>query len=209
MTTTTTTPRPGLIPQIRQDGDRLTVTAFYNTVFVKTARDLGGSFVDGVWSFDLRDATFVRDACYRCFGDDGVRKNVCSVRLTLQPGYSRICAPITFFGRVIARASGRDSGAKRGGYVVLLSGCFVSGGSYQNWTTAVAEGAAAVVILRDVSRLLVDEYVPENGVTVEILTEQHGTIETLLAQREILRKELAATEAKLRALGYRATTTGA
>ena len=73
----------------------------------------------------------------------------------------------------------------------------------------MAEGAAAVVILRDVSRLLVDEYVPENGVTVEILTEQHGTIETLLAQREILRKELAATEEKLRALGYRATTTGA
>ena len=56
MTTTTTTPRPGLIPQIRQDGDRLTVTAFYNTVFVKTARDVGGSFADGVGSFDLRDA---------------------------------------------------------------------------------------------------------------------------------------------------------
>lgn len=209
MTAPTKTTRSGLIPQIRQDGDCLTVTAFYNTVFVRMARDLGGSFVDGVWSFDLRDAAFVRDACYRCFGDDGERKNLCSVRLTLQPGYSRIRAPIAFFGRVIARASGCDSGAKRGAYVTLLSGGFISGGNYQNWVTAVAEGEAAVVILRDVSCLLVDEFVPETGVTVEILTETHGTIETLLARREALREELATTEAKLRALGYHATTTGA
>lgn len=51
-------------------------------------------------------------------------------------------------GRIIARATGRDSGARLGDGVVLLSGQFSSGGSVRNWKTTWK--AETTIMLRDV-----------------------------------------------------------
>jgi hypothetical protein len=48
---------------------------------------------------------------------------------------------VELFGRTIAKARGRDSGAKLGDGIILLNGSVDSGGSVKNWTTDVDEAA--------------------------------------------------------------------
>lgn len=49
--------------------------------------------------------------------------------------------PVTCLGYTIARAFGRDGGAKLGDQVMLLKGGQTSGGSRANWKTIVYEGS--------------------------------------------------------------------
>ncbi|GAN46095.1 hypothetical protein ABID82_001607 [Methylobacterium sp. PvP062] len=57
-------------------------------------------------------------------------------------------SPVEVAGRLIARAFDRDSGAKLGDGIVLLSGNVTSGGSRANWKTIVS----ATVVIHDTPR---------------------------------------------------------
>lgn len=139
---------------IRND-KHIAVQAEYNSVFVEQARNLAGRWDDKekVWVFDIRDEADVLQACYFAYGEDGIRTNKCDVQITLPTGYSVDKGTICFFGRQIARAFNRDSGAKVFGGVVVKAGGFGSGGSSKHWTTYAQKGT--VIVLRDVSRDLV------------------------------------------------------
>lgn len=169
----------------------ISVNAEYNSVFVPLARNLGGKFTSGNWVFDIRDEASVLEACYRCYGDDGIRKNQCDVRISVcdRSEMGQHNAPIAVFGKTVARAFNRDDGAKITAGVVIESGGFDSGGSMKNWRTICKENT--VFIVRDVSRVLIDEHDQTDVFTVEILESQKP-----ICKADLL-KEKASLEARL------------
>ena len=121
----------------------------YNPDFVRDARPLGGKWdASGkVWVFPIGRESYVRDLCQRVYGTDGTARTV-TLRVTIEKGYyiNEHRGAIYLAGRQIARAFGRDSGAKAGDGVVFVSGCPDSGGSMKNWTTII-DGPAIFDVL--------------------------------------------------------------
>ncbi|WP_304333718.1 hypothetical protein [Conchiformibius steedae] len=142
--------------RIERTDSQIIITAPYNAEFISHAHNYAGKFnaETKAWSFDIRDEAYVLEACYLAYGEDGVRYNKCDVQITLPNGYSVEQGTIVFFGRQIARAFGRDSGAKLFDGVVVKKGGFTSGGSRKDWTTCARKGTQ--IILRDVSLPLVE-----------------------------------------------------
>ena len=188
--------------KITNTGGKITVTSPYNSLFVDEARRLGGKFQKDQWCFDARDESAVREACYRCYGDDGIRVDQVDVRITAPNGLSAGRAPISIFGRTVARAFGRDSGAKVGDGVVIEAGGFSSGGSAKNWGTRAEAGTT--LILRDISAQLVKEYSGDDLV-IEVLAERKEVrvdddrrpLVDLMAEAEQLTEKRARIDARL------------
>lgn len=170
---------------------QIVVTGEYNSEFVAKARTLAGKWVAPSWVFDIRDESAVRAACLECYGTDGHRTDLVDVEVRFGPEDDTHTAPIMYCGRTIARAFGRDSGAKLGDGVVLQSGGFTSGGSVKNWYTRAKEGTS--VILRDVSRALV----VKTGGEYTILTTTPIDRDALLAEKAQLLARLAEIGATL------------
>jgi hypothetical protein len=135
---------------ITKTASEVHVQSPYNALFVKGARLLSGKFSGGVWTFDVRDEDRVRSLCGDVYGSDGVISNTCTVRLEMPRGASATREAIDFYGFTLARAFGRDSGAKISEGIVVLEGGFYSSGSVKNWATMAKDGT--VVLLREFPR---------------------------------------------------------
>lgn len=139
---------------IKTAGGALECRSPYNSIFVERARNLGGKFRGGAWYFDARDESRVRELCREVYGSDGDSSDTVTLRIEWQEDRANTCGPLAVSGRTIATAFGRDSGAKLGEGVVVLSGGFSSGGSVKNWQTKVAAGT--VVLVRDFPRSMAE-----------------------------------------------------
>lgn len=166
----------------------------YNTWFAPAARKLGGNWVEPDWVFDRRDEDRVRALCLQLYGTDGFRSDLCTVRVTYDADERELQGPLTVNGRIVAQARGRDSGARLGEGVVLLSGSFTSGGSMKNWTTRAGSGGA-VVLVRDFPRAAA-EALAGSDVTIEPEAPLIDR-EALAAERERLVARLAEIDALL------------
>ena len=186
---------PHMDIKITKSGETLSVHSPYNTDFVAKARKIAGKW-DGdhrAWTFDVRNEAKVRALLTEVYGTDGAAvADVVSVRIKLVDGADCAAGPITIAGRVIARAFGRDSGAKLGEGVVVEAGGFSSGGSMKNWRTTSRAGT--VILLHDFPRAAIAKVQDEDGDvdTIEIV-EPAPTIdrEALTAERERLLVRLA------------------
>lgn len=117
--------------------DKVKVLSPYNKEFVERARNLRGVWKNDAWWFDDSIVDYVRDALNEIFGTTGeVPYENCTLLITNFSDFT-YQGPVTLFGRTIARAFGRDSGAKLGDDIVFISGNYDSGGSVKNWTTVV------------------------------------------------------------------------
>lgn len=151
----------------------ITANSPYHPDLPSRAKKLGGRWAPHrrAWVFDPRDEEKVRALYRSIYGTDGddavdivdVRLSVRNKRWTADRGALFAC------GREIARAWGRDSGAKLGAGVILESGEVRSSGSAKNWMT---EAIDAVFLVRDVPRPAV-RCVPED-VSVEVVDEGKG-----------------------------------
>lgn len=113
------------------------VYSYYNDLFVRRARGLRGNWVSGAWNFTPAVLEHVKAAVLECFGVDGTAPyEVCTLLVKGLDTGART-EGVELFGRPIAKAYGRDSGAKPGDDIFLLSGSFSSGGSVKNWSTNV------------------------------------------------------------------------
>ena len=115
----------------------ISVITPYDAEFVNKARNLRGKWKDGAWHFDDSIEDYVKQAlkdCYGTTGEDPV--DTCSLVIKNFDD-STDCGPVTLFGRTIAKAWGRDSGAKLGDNIIWISGKYFSGGSVKNWRTGV------------------------------------------------------------------------
>ena len=118
-------------------GNEIKVITPYNSDFVQKCRNLRGEFKQGAWWFRDNIIDYVRNAMLEIYGVTGEEQyEECSL---LVKNFTResTCAAVTLFGRTIARAFGRDSGAKLGDEIILIDGSIDSGGSMKNWSTCV------------------------------------------------------------------------
>lgn len=180
--------------------NKISVSSHYNSLFVKEARNLGGDFnrLSSQWEFDARDEAEVRELCYRIFGEDGVRTNFCDILVKFKKTYYADRESICVLGFPVARAFGRDSGARLTPGVAVKQGGFKSGGSVKNWCTVAS--ADTVIMLRDISRVLAEEYIQnqdeDSSISIEIISTT-SSIDTLVAEREKLLARLAEINTQL------------
>lgn len=178
----------------------------YHPNFPARARALGGKFVDTTsggkaWAFDARDEERVRAICLDIYGTDGTPTDTVTLRVTALADMYEAAGSIYVAGRVLARAFGRDSGAKLGEGVVHLSGKMPnSGGSVRNWRTTVADGS--VFEVRDVPRRAALEFIAEHADSckwhAEIVGEEPVDPKAeLRAERDKLLARLAEIDAAL------------
>jgi hypothetical protein len=117
--------------------DKVKVTSPFNEGFVSRCRNFRGTFKNGVWWFDDSIIDYVREAMLEYFGTTGETPfKTCTLLIKNYNGYGDK-APVKLFGRTVARAFGRDSGAKLGDDIIFISGEYCSGGSMKNWCTNV------------------------------------------------------------------------
>lgn len=119
--------------------DKVKVITPYNADFVQKCRNLRGTFKAGAWWFDDSIIDYVREAMLQFFGTTGETPyQQCTLLIS---NYSDSCylAPCVLFGRTIAKAFGRDSGARLGDDVIFIDGDYKSGGSVKNWRTEIVD----------------------------------------------------------------------
>lgn len=152
-------------------GGRVMIYSPYNRAFVARARKLGGSWdsTGKAWKFDERDVERVKSLVADVYGhyfDSDVE--IVDVRITSADGIEIYRKPIYCGPREVARAWGRDSGAKLGDGVVQLEGRIMSGGSVKNWQTRCSAGS--VFEVRDFPKAQVEK-IDRDTWDVEIVSE--------------------------------------
>lgn len=126
----------------KKENEKLVVTTPYNSEFVKKAKDLGGKWdaKNSTWVFKSSIEEYVDGLLIDIFGVTGESEyETCSL-IVKNFNMEQFNADIELFGRTIARAFGRDTGAKLGEGIVWISGIKDSGGSTKNWKTVIKNG---------------------------------------------------------------------
>jgi hypothetical protein len=125
----------------KQDG-KIIVTTYYNRKFSSKARNLRGQWdsVKKAWVFDESVEEYVKQALIDIFGVTGeIPYETCSLLIKDFTAWE-MRGEVELFDRTVARAFGRDGGAKLGDDIIWVSGSYHSGGSVKNWTTEVKDG---------------------------------------------------------------------
>ena len=121
---------------------------FYHTPLARSCKNSGLGFDSATksWAFEAQDLKRVLKNLKKWFGyEKGCKFNPYKFRAD-EDHYGDRDA-VKCWGIDLARASGRDSGAKIGIGVKLLEGKIDSGGSMKNWNTRVDTGATFEVML--------------------------------------------------------------
>ncbi len=120
-------------------GDKVKVTSPYNANFVAKCRNFRGTFkkAEGAWYFDDSILDYVREAMIEFYGTTGEEDYATCILLITGFNSTEMHGAVTLFGRTIAKAWGRDSGARLGDDIVFISGSYDSGGSVKNWCTSI------------------------------------------------------------------------
>ena len=159
----------------------------YNTKFILGAKKLAGKWLpdEKAWSFSTQHEDLVRALCHKWFGTDGtVPPDLVDVQIAYREARSEEEGPVTIFGRVVARARGRDTTARLGEGVVFVEGKTFSRGDHKGWRTIVGEGS--VVRMTGVPRALAASQVP-SGIEVSIIEPATSLDKTARLQAERLR----------------------
>ena len=195
---------------ITRTDSHVSVESPYSEAFVAAARQRGGRWdrAAKAWTFDARDEAAVRELCREHYGTDGTADVArVDVRLTALRHVTAERDSVRLGNRTIARATGRDSGARLGDGVVIETGDLAdygikrgsdgtisSGGSVQYWETIVGEGT--VLLVRDLSEHDLGE-VNERDWRVETVEASPIDADALREERERLVARLAEIDAAL------------
>lgn len=167
----------------------------YNPEFVSAIKAIGGARWDAnrrEWRVPAACVDQAREIMRRVYGECDLADDVRRVTVNItfdEKVYSDDRQALIIFGKHIARAYGRDSGASVGDDVSFLSGKPTSGGSRANYYAIVPAGAVAQ--LRNVPETLLSEKLPD-GVRYEIVPDTTPPDRAvLLAEKERLLARLA------------------
>jgi hypothetical protein len=191
--------------------DKITIKIENNKVYAKTpfhpdfppnARKIGGDWNNPYWIFDIRDEARVRELCRNIFGTDGEdNTDLVTIRVTIINEHFRIPQNSFFLaGRLVAKAWGRDSGAKLGDGIIVLEGGFDSGGSVKNWTTTITDWPT-VFEVRDIPKkaaeMEIERQKENKEVSIEII-EDAPDKDALITEKERLLTRIAEIEKLLK-----------
>lgn len=124
-------------------------TEFYNSILVEQCRKLGGNWDSGsgAWVFSGLVESEIEAL------DELWNSELIGVEIEVLNDLSKWQGPVEFYGFTIARAFGRDSGAKLAEGISLMNGRVNSGGSVKNWTTCIDGGS---IIRMYMPKLIID-----------------------------------------------------
>lgn len=123
--------------EVKKSAKIITLQHRYNLVLVEKCRELAGRFDEAskVWVFNELVENEIEEL------DDLYNSDEIVVDIEAKTDLSEWHNSIAFAGYPLARAFGRDSGAKLCTDVIQLEGDISSGGSVKNWRTLCSEGA--------------------------------------------------------------------
>lgn len=169
----------------------------YNADFVDKIKRIGGRRWNGenrCWTVPETEIDTVRQFMVDVYGESDLpdSSEYVDVRITFEnDAYSDYRSGIVMFGKTIARAWGRDSGAKVGDDVTIETGVCTSGGSRANWYTAIK--ADTVIKIRNLPKKALEKGC-DYDVTIEVIKENGINKEALLAEKEKLVLRLSEIE---------------
>lgn len=178
--------------KIEMRDDRALVFTPYHLDFVKEIKMIGGAkwnVREKCWNIPKDAVDSCRKIMLRVFGETDLpsMEKKLKLRVKMLTDLEEYCGPVQMFGKLIAYARGRDSGAKVGSAVVFEEGKPRSGGSARNWLTIVPEGS--VIIIPDVPQSMYErEKDRKTGwddplYEIEIITESGIDKDALLEER--------------------------
>ncbi len=176
----------------------------YLLSFARKMRANGGDWSGDAWVVPEAAVKFgnIREILRECYGyDDTEEPEFVTVKVTVKEDdtLDAYQGPVVLFTKILASASGRDSGAKSGEDVYYVKGCCYSSGSIKNWYSTVEENSE--IILSHVPKRIFEkryadldeEAKAEKGYVAEILEDESKTEdrEALIAEKERLLKRIA------------------
>lgn len=172
----------------------------YNPEFVAALKERIGS---ARWNADKKcwivpavSIDSVRSLMIQVYGESDTEpaKHV-DIKVTFDTDYAySMCSAYTLFGKTVATAYGRDSGAKIGADVEVIQGGAYSAGSAKNWRTQIKKGS--VFIIRDVCKNLVDHW-DDDEISIEVINDAKVNKEALKKEKEMLLKRIEAIDSLL------------
>ena len=132
--------------EVREEGDRIQIQAPYDRKAVEGFKRLGGKWDSSakIWVLGTRERNEVLELLGTVYGwvPPHVSTDMILVEIEAKKLIQERQDGVRVAGRTIARARGRDSGARLGDDVRQVSGNSArSGGSFKNWVTIIPEGA--------------------------------------------------------------------
>lgn len=162
----------------------------YNPDFVRKIKCIGGAW----WNSDVRcwcipetAIIAVRKIMSDVYGYSDIEENeTISIEVTFNDEVSEYRSDVVLFGKVLAHARHRDSGARIGDDFAYESGGARSGGSAKYWKSIVEEGS--VVILSNVNKNLYERSIVDYDVTIKVLEEKIDKKQLLSEKERLLRR---------------------
>ena len=170
--------------KIEERDGRIYIYTPYNSHFVTKVKNIGGAKWTGeAWSAPGDSIDVVREILMECYGEtDTYQAPKVNVKITFNKDIEEYRGPICMLGKTIARARGRDSGARLGEDVVLVKGRAKSSGSRANWYTTIE--AETEIMVYNVSKDLYDNFDPKMAnVTCELVEKKNTSQEQILKER--------------------------
>lgn len=163
--------------RVEVNGGKADLYTPYSADFVKAIKALGGARWNAskrCWTISEDMLPQARAIMMEVYGyTDEEQGETITVKATFAEDVCEECDSVVILGKTVARAYGRDTGAKPGEDVMFLEGTPTSGGSRIHWDSVVRAGS--VVMLYKVSKALYDakkDSLPD-GVSVEIVEEEN------------------------------------
>lgn len=174
----------------------------YNPDFVKRVKALGGrwSAANRTWQVREEAIEAAREAMLETYGRCD-REPTATVTVVVKT--TRVLVgdrkPIYLFGKLIASASGRDSGANVGDSVAFTEGRPTSGGSRANWTTIVPSESTIEIynVAADYAKQEIAKLDARDPYTATIKTVPQIDRDAVLVERERLMARVAEIDALL------------
>lgn len=176
--------------RIETNGDEIAVFTPYNKQFVDGVKRMGSAKWNPnskCWTMPCEYIENIRKIMEDTFGYSDISTNeTIKLRIKFLDDEFASQESVDVFGKRVAVAYGRDSGAKVGEDVILESGEISSGGSARYWTSKVSEGS--IFYLFNVNKNLFlkeKDNLPYNIKILEVIEEECGN-KRLIEEKERL-----------------------
>ena len=185
--------------RVEENGTKASIYTEYNADFVSALKKkIGGATWDSekkCWNVPIQSIDTVRALMMTYYGETDISEPATRFSVRFNMDCECLRSPVIVFGRSLATAVGRDSGAKLGDGFEIVDGEIESGGSWKNWRT-IARGT---FIAHGVTQAMIDNEDLKDDLLEIIPEEISVNSEALKQEREKLSARIKEIDELLRA----------
>ena len=180
------------------ENNRFEMQTPYNKDFISEIKTIGSARWNPskkCWTVAEEDKEDAKRILMDVYGEDGeTTQEEVTIKIRFTDDVEESEGPVTYAGKVLARAFSRDSGAIVGDDVILESGEITSGGSRRYWDTVVKKDT--IMTVKHVSKAMIQKEIENETYGIEIIEESNSEInkKALLEEKEKLLARLAEIE---------------